>query len=303
MVMNLKSKDGSIYPILAGLFLAFVGITSLPATAHILSLSGDVIQAAEPASLNYGAYPAAPGYGTFSNGLLSGVITPTPIIFQEYYDQAVPFFSQTPYSSFTGLLSGLNPSTFIGLDFIPVDLTTAGSFPFDTPVIGEIPSGTAVSTFIFHFEASDVNALGSASGSVTFSGTILGVQTSAFSSYPFRELLFDQPNVSLAGSTGMEICDPAGSDYCDMVSISSDLHTLSFQSQVHGATDDMRIFVTPTQGMSSVPEPSSLILLGGSIICFHGLRRRNRRTNRASCTDMRGIAVAVTCLQTHGQVS
>ena len=157
---------------------AMVALACMSGAAHadIVSISGDVVQTAPPATLN------------FNGTALSGFNTVAPIIFREYADHVVPTFSALPPSA---MVWGLTPSQFVGLDYLPLDLTTTG---------GNIASGTSIDFYIWHYEP--FGNVGQASGSVTFSGAILGIQTYAFTTFGPRELLFDRPGISLYGQLG-----------------------------------------------------------------------------------------------------
>jgi hypothetical protein len=242
-----------------GIFMSVVG--SSANAVGIVTVGGELSLVAPPSS--------------FHSSSFSGIITPTPIIFSEFVDYPIPIFSETDPANPFLAPTHTSASIFDGLDYLPLDITTPGTYPSDYFVGGDIPSGTHVSTYIVHYEPSDTNPVGSASGSVTFDSDILGIQLGSDTLGLFRELLFEGPNISLYGSSGFEIC---GSDpdptMCDTVTLSSDRRTLSFTSNVNGATDDLRIFF-------GVAEPPTFSLFAAGFIILGFASWRMRRNSSA----------------------
>jgi len=226
----------------------------------IKSVTGDLSVVPQPAELNY-------------NGTeFSGVTNPQPIIFNEYTNHVVPTFSAMDPSILAKF--GVTPSDFNGLDYLPLDITSPGIYPPEATVNGRVDSGTRVSTYIINFEPSDTNPVGTASGSVTFNKRVLGIEVLESSFSLIREQLFDLPNISLHGSTGLELC--TDNSICDTIALSPDMQTVQFALQVNGATDDMRIF------LATVPEPNSVSDLGISVLFMWIAYRLQALTRRIS---------------------
>jgi hypothetical protein len=230
-----------------------------PAAADaIVSTTGDLMSVPQPATLDYN--------GSFND---SGVTNPLPIIFNEYTNHLIPTFSAMDPSTLANF--GLTPVDLVGLDYLPLDISFPGTYPPDALTTGQINSGTLVSTYIIHFEPE--SNFGSSWGSVTFNEPVLGIELGSGFSL-IREELFDLPNISLVGSSGFEICT-GNPNICDIVSLSSDLHTVSFLASVQDGTDDMRIFL-------AVPEPSTLSIFGMSLLGIWRFRCRRLRLPAAS---------------------
>lgn len=221
----------------------------------IVSTSGDLVLIPKPAMFNY------------NNGTgFSGAANPNPIIFNVSPDYVIPTFSALDPSVLAPY--HLTPSQFIGLDYLPVDISGPGTYPGNALTGGEIASGTEVSTYIINFEPSDTNPVGSSTGSVTFSQNVLGI---ALNGSDFDLVRYQLIAPYLNPSTGFELC--TGDPICDVVSLSADRRTVSFVSNVDGSTDDMLIFVAPDQ----VPEPDSVALFAAGVGVFWFARRRKQK--------------------------
>ncbi len=244
--------------LMASLFCLCLAV-SIARADPIVNLDGDLILIPRPSIMD------------FAGNLFSGFTNLRPVIFNEHTDQAVPTFSQTPLSRFTGPLASLSPSDFIGLDFLTLNITTPGTYPPQTENPGQLTSQTRVTTFIIHYEPSDTNPTGSTSGSVTFNTNIIGIQTSSFNYQFARELIFGQPGISLLGSSGVEdgFGDPTTSD---VITVTSDMRTIFFTFNVNGATDDMRVFLTP----ENIPEPATSLVFASGLWCLTALSRRRK---------------------------
>ncbi|HEX3487518.1 MAG TPA: hypothetical protein VHT51_20845 [Micropepsaceae bacterium] len=230
--------------------IAIVG--SSPAFAGLIgSVSGDLIEVSPPSSLIY------------SNGLLGGDPNPSPIIFSEYNDFIIPTFSASDPLNPILVSRGLTPSGFIGLDYLELNVVNPGAYPPNLPSTFHLNSGTEVSTYIVNFEPSDTNPVGSANGSVTFNSNVIGIETMGFSL--IRDLLFELPNISLFGGTGLEIGDSDPST-ADTLSLSSDRRTVSFSLNVNGAADAFRIFLEPSVPM---PEPGNIFTFPAGLLFLY----------------------------------
>jgi hypothetical protein len=166
-----------------------------------------------------------------------------------------------------------------------VDISSPGLYQSDAGLtVAQISAGTIVSTFILYLDAP--NNVGAATGTITFSGTILGLSVISFA-----QLV---PNINLY--SGYELDANLLEPTADRVFLSQDLHTIAFCSKVNGATDGMRILLssvgaTPpassdinpfadnctTTAVASVPEPSTIALIAmalASLFGFGWMRRR-----------------------------
>lgn len=224
------------------LFSAAVLCAAVTTAAPIVIVTGDVTLVPTPIALSY---PDSP------------VSAPTAILFNEYLNAVMPTFS------------GFDP-LLVGLDFYPLQISTPGTYPPDTEAGGQIASGSEFSSYILHFDWLPESR---AVGTIEFDQPILGLQT--FGAFPLREMLFQTAGVNLIGSTGVELCnsDPLT---CDLLVLSADRLTLSFDLRINGATDDVRIFVTADA--APVPEPATLALMAVGVSLVAWRRRATRRT-------------------------
>jgi hypothetical protein len=116
---------------------------------------------------------------------------------------------------------------------------------FPTGGMSFFPAGTLIDEYLVNY--SPLSALGSANGSVTFSGRILGF-------YPLDEL---------------EITDVDGfPNTADIVSITPDGFTLNFSLNVNTGFDRFGVLVA-----QAVPEPSSALLIMAGILALAAVRR------------------------------
>jgi hypothetical protein len=263
-----SSGGGIVVPnfksVLVSVAFAFFGLgISAPAFAGpIVSVGGQLVVVPTPTSLDYA--------GT----QFSGYLNSAPVIFPELVNTAIPVFSALPASDPRLVAEGLSPSMFVGLDFVPIDITQSGSYGAGPLTPGQILSGTVVDSFVVNFEPNDSTPFATAYGSVTFAGEVIGIEADASNLDLFRNKLFELPGVSLYGSTGTELTSP-DSDGADWLTLSPDRHTITFNLNLVGATDDFRVFTTP------VPEPSTVSLFALGLFGALLLARRRRESGSA----------------------
>jgi hypothetical protein len=150
-----------------------------------------------------------------------------------------------------------------------VDISTPGSYAtIASLTAGSIAAGTEVSSFYYHTLGPDVSG-DVFSGSITFSAPILGVEALI-------------PNLIATngrpGTTYFSTNHAQGFEFgqqIDSLTISPNRLTLTFLNETFGAADDLRIIT------STVPEPSSLVLLSTGFVALVS-RYRRRSTRKVS---------------------
>ncbi len=180
---------------------------------------------------------------------------------------------------------------------IAVDISVPGTSPSGgvknlSP--GTITSSTHISSYFIHFDAVGNPAPESAvpaSGSITFDTDVLGLivlGTSINLTDPYPGL----PGTIYATgelNRGLEIpSGPAGTGTLDLITLSADRRTVSFNFRDGAAPDDIRIIT------NAVPEPSAIALaaMAGAILLA---RSRFRRSKRLESKVGRTMFIAAIC--------
>lgn len=148
---------------------------------------------------------------------------------------------------------------------LAVDISAPGSYAsLASLTFGTIAPGTDVSSYYLHtWYSTDI--LGTVySGSITFSTPILGVEALSPSLVNTNSLLGSPTTTytTFVLNQGYEF-----GTQIDSLTISGD--TLTFLNETYGKPDDLRI-ITAT----SVPEPSTLLMLGTGLLGIGGVFRR-----------------------------
>ena len=227
--------------IVFGLLVA--GISS-SVFAGVAATSGDVVLIAPPALLDYSS-------NTSYIGSLSITESNSATVFAERTHYSLPTFSG-------GNLLRYQPA-------VPGALTAAATTL-------EFPFATVLDSYILHF--SPLGQTGHSLGSVTFDRDVVGFMAQ-FGNQPDVEAEFQRPGISLLNSSGLELSSTDDLSIYDRIWLSADLRTVTFDFNVNGATDDLRVF-------TAVPEPSTLLLMiaGGFMLAFrHSKYLRARRAS------------------------
>ena len=151
---------------------------------------------------------------------------------------------------------------------VKVDDTASGTFTSDASLVsGTIAANTSVDSYFFHSDPVSANQI--FSGSVTFTTAILGVIVLS-DSLSATDSLLGHPGTTYPtgdGGRGLEL-----STTQDFFTLSADKKTLTFQFNTHENVDEVRVLTAPT----TVPEPSSLALLGLGTLVLTGVASRRR---------------------------
>lgn len=176
-------------------------------------------------------------------------------------------------------------SLLLGTD-VPVDISLPGTYdsPGDAFLTSTVvPAGTIVNSYLIHFD--QITAVfpdaGTISGSVTFDEIILGLIVLPGHGDTVLTLDLTDPILGAAGtiypvgpagdSRGLEEVGVGDPPAADVVILSADLHTVSFDFMTFEATDQIRV-------LTLVPEPSALALLA---LGLGGVALAARRRTRA----------------------
>jgi hypothetical protein len=169
---------------------------------------------------------------------------------------------------------------------LDLDITTAGTYsdggaanPMPVPFTpGTLEAGLAVDSFLMHYNPSPESQPAVVTGSITFDTPILGIITGndpawwvdpGKSQLTLSDPIVGNPTTLYGTVLGREIFDQVGAP--DIVTLSADYRTVSFQSSVDGMFDEFRIITAV-----AVPEPTTLWLFALGLPGVGLLRRRSR---------------------------
>jgi hypothetical protein len=178
-----------------------------------------------------------------------------------------------------------NELQFVTLsESVPVDMAGPGTYSNANPPgasSAAIPQGTLVHSYYLH--ADSVSGAAGApivfDGTITFDSRILGIQVRSATLDAGIDPLgaFDVFYPFTVGRSGLEFEPTGGGSGLDTITLSGDRHTVTIHLQTTGQTDQVRI-------ITSVPEPSSLALIGIGGLSLIACLRRRRRERRFSTT-------------------
>lgn len=212
-----------------GFFAALIlPIVSNVAIAGVIGISGDVAQIGTP-HLEYSSQVSF----TASDSIMQAA---GASVFVERANYIVPNF----------------PAGYL----LQYEAAIPGTLAFPTSSL-EFSTGTRLNSYILHFGMPGTAS--HAAGSITFDQEIVGFMTH-FGERPVVEAEFQLPGLDLISASGLELNSSDDLSIYDMVSLSADRRTITFDFNVDGASDDLRIF-------TDVPEPSTLLLfLLGAVV-------------------------------------
>ena len=154
---------------------------------------------------------------------------------------------------------------------LPVNIASPGTSPDGGTANlrpGTIALGTTVNSYLLHFDSATNDTLISIGGSVTFSHDILGlIVHPATLNNTDGVVGIPGLNYPSVGNRGLELTP--GDTALDMVTLSADRRTVSFEFLNAQSTDQIRV-------ITAVPEPSTWLLLcvGGCALAAWRSRRR-----------------------------
>lgn len=161
---------------------------------------------------------------------------------------------------------------------LDMDVTVPGLYSNDSsPDLspGTIPKGSVIYSYYLHADSLSASAGHPVifEGTITFDAPVLGIDVLAPSLDAGINRLgaFDVFYPFEVANSGLEIKQGADGFALDRFTLSADRRTVSIHWQNVGTTDQMRIVTT-------VPEPSSLVLALGAGLAVFGVGRCRRRT-------------------------
>jgi len=220
------------YPLAATLFLA---LAANVASAAIIASSG-------------AATPIAPPADVTLNALESDTLAP---VFVERTDFTLPVDLQVHIT-----LPGTSP-TAVDMNFSP----------------GAIPAGTRIDSYYVHFDSLGDSTTTEAvvvDGSITFDRDVLGLIVGPILLNE-SNLLVGAPGTLYPSDPSLEIvAGGAGLEANDLLTLSSDRRTVTFNFRNTAHLDSFRI-------ITEVPEPGSCVLLASGLGLLAAMRWRRRR--------------------------
>ena len=162
-------------------------------------------------------------------------------------------------------------------DDVSVNIMLPGSYEFaSNQNSGAIAGGTEVHSYLVHTDRATVGGISYYGGSIHFENPILGVITSD----SFLDLTDGILGLDIAYPTGLRFRGstegPNSKDdgISDLITLSSDRQTLTFDIGVGDWMDQVRVLTAVT----AVPEPSTALLVGMGLFGLAAARRRGSRT-------------------------
>ena len=155
---------------------------------------------------------------------------------------------------------------------VSVNDTASGTFKSNASLVaGTVLAGTSVDSYFFHSDPASGNKI--YDGSVTFSTAILGViLLNATLDATDAQLGHAGTKYPFGNDRGLELSATE-----DNFTLSADKRTLIFHFSTHSSVDEVRVLTAAT-----VPEPTSVAMLGLGLVILTGVARRNRRAATAA---------------------